>query len=410
MDGMAVRSWMDFLGLGANPGRGLTLCVGLGLGWGLACAGGTGSEDVGLECDPGEGMMCVCPNGQTSVAWCKLDGSGFADCECEAGDEGFGDETGGDGEGDTSGDGDGDGDTGDGDGDSGGDGDGDSGGDGDGDTGGDGDGDTGGDGDGDGEPAYDEICYPGPAEDFSVCFPLVTPAPSPDYDYPAPYLGNVNYRAPIRYLDLSAINQSAQIAPNFTLDEVAQVWKGQYAVVSPAAIERIQDLRDIVGPIIVNSGYRNPAYNQMVGGATHSRHRYGDAFDLDPVDVALSTLECACTGNAGFLVEYETHVHCDWRNVDVNPAFFGLPSVVDPRAPFPVMSASLEHDSETGRWTAPAWGFDEGEPLRRWTALDAGGEILAEARGVSFVAPEGARVVSVIVGAQVRLQAELERP
>jgi hypothetical protein len=370
------------------------------LGFGLGCSGGTGYEDTGFLCNPGEGQMCDCPGGSTSVAWCAADGSGFLPCECEAGDEGFGDETVGDPDtGD--GDGDGDGDSGDGDGD---------GGDGDGDTGpGDGDGDTGpGDGDGDGDPNLEEACYPGPQEDWSVCFPIVALDPLPaDYDYPAPYQGNINYREPVRYLDLEAIDQSAQVAPNFTLDELAQSWKGRYAVMQPHAVAYLQDLRDIVGPIAVNSGYRNPAYNVMVGGATYSRHMYGDAFDLDPIQASLATLESVCSDNDGFLVEYETHVHCDWRSIDVDTGFFGLPSVDEPGLALPPLEADLEYDPDTGRWQAPASGFEEGEPLRRWTAFDGDGRVIAQARGRSFVAPEAARRVEVIVGAQLHLAAHV---
>lgn len=57
---------------------------------------------------------------------------------------------------------------------------------------------------------------------------------------------------------LEAIDQSGQITPNFTLEETAQVWKGRYAVVQPHAVAYLQDLRDMIGPIVVNSGYRSP--------------------------------------------------------------------------------------------------------------------------------------------------------
>ncbi|PRQ06772.1 D-Ala-D-Ala carboxypeptidase family metallohydrolase [Enhygromyxa salina] len=367
----------------------------------LGCSEGTGAEDVGIVCDPGEGQMCTCASGLSSVAWCRVDGAGFLPCECEAGDEGFGGETASSGDGDAGdGDGDGDGDSGDGDDDSG---------DGDGDTG-DGDPETGdGDGDGDGDPNLDQACYPGPNDDYSVCFPIVVPAPLPDgYDYPAPYQGNPNYRAPVRYLDLDAIDQSAQIAPNFTLDEFAQTWKGRYAVLQPHAVAYAQDLRDVVGAIAVNSGYRPPAYNLMIGGANSSRHIYGDGFDLDPIDVPLATLETACSNNAGFLVEYESHVHCDWRNVDVHVGFFGLPSGEAPNDELPVLAASLERDQQTGHWRAPASGFDEGEPMRRWTAYGADDEVLVHARGRSFEAPLGTEYVEVLVGARVRLISERE--
>lgn len=374
---------------------------------GLACAGGTGVEEGGVLCEPGLGQMCTCPGGQSSVSWCRADGQGFLPCECEGGDEGFGEEetgfstsftTNGDGDGDGSGNGDGDGDPTDSDSSS-------ASGDGDGDSDSDSDGEsTGSTGDGDGdEPNLDEACYPGPQEDYTVCFPVVTPAPVPaGYDYPGPYQGNPNYRSPVRYLDLDAIDSSASVAPNFSMNEFVQSWKGRYAVLSPAAVAYVQDMRDVVGPIVVNSGFRPPGYNAMIGGATHSRHMYGDAFDLDPVDVTLATLESVCTDNDGFLVEYESHVHCDWRFVDVDPVFFGYPDQGG-GGPQAALSANLERSQADGRWRAPAAGFDEGEPVRRWTAYDEAGEVIDEARGRSYAAPEGAVRVEVLVGAQVRL-------
>lgn len=42
----------------------------------------------------------------------------------------------------------------------------------------------------------------------------------------------------------------------------------------------LQKVRDILGkPIIVTSGYRSPAYNKKIGGATNSMHLYGKAAD-----------------------------------------------------------------------------------------------------------------------------------
>ena len=227
------------------------------------------------------------------------------------------------------------------------------------------------------------------------------------YGYPGPLSGNVNYRAPIKYIDLEAVGE-LQIAPNFALSEVAQSWKGRYAVVQPHAISRLQTLRNALGAIKVNSGYRSPSYNASVDGATHSRHMYGDAFDLDPTSTSLSALESACTSNGGKLVEYTSHVHCDWRYDAVDPILFGAlaagtgPELDLSDSPF---SARLEHHD--GAWFAPAEGFDEGEPMRRWTALDADGEVIAEQTGESFVPPSGTATVEVLVGAQIELATDL---
>jgi hypothetical protein len=47
-------------------------------------------------------------------------------------------------------------------------------------------------------------------------------------------------------------------------------------------IEALEDVREFFGgnPITVTSGYRPPAVNRRVGGASHSRHVVGDAADF----------------------------------------------------------------------------------------------------------------------------------
>jgi 3D (Asp-Asp-Asp) domain-containing protein len=252
-----------------------------------------------------------------------------------------------------------------------------------------------------------QLCFPGVNGDGTACMPVVAAATvGSGYTYPAPLSGNVNYRAPIAYIDLEAVGD-VQIAANFKLSEVAQVHKGRYAVVQPHAIARLQALRNELGAISVNSGYRSPSYNASIDGATHSRHMYGDGFDLDPQAASLGTLESACTSHGGTLVEYTSHVHCDWRNDPVDTLLFGAPAVgqIDlDLGPSP-FSATLRR--EDGLWIAPAEGFDEGEPMRRWTALDADGDVIYEATGESFAPPSGTATVEVLVGAQLELTADV---
>ncbi|MCH9681572.1 MAG: hypothetical protein K0V04_09075 [Deltaproteobacteria bacterium] len=253
-----------------------------------------------------------------------------------------------------------------------------------------------------------DLCFPGANGGNNVCVPLVPASQvGSGYGYPSPLSGSANYRKPIRYIDLEAVGD-LQIAANFKLSEVAQSWKGRYAVVQPHAIARLQTLRNQVGGLKVNSGYRNPNYNSQVGGATHSRHMYGDAFDLAPLSTSLSTLESACTSNGGKLVEYNSHVHCDWRYDAVDTKLFGDALVADD-TPFALaagLSAWLEH--RDGRWYAPADGFDEGEPVRRWKALDADGDVILESKGESFAPPSGTATVEVLVGAQIELTADVD--
>ena len=46
----------------------------------------------------------------------------------------------------------------------------------------------------------------------------------------------------------------------------------------------LEPARREVGPIIVNSGYRNEAYNREVGGVRNSQHLLGQAADIRPKD------------------------------------------------------------------------------------------------------------------------------
>lgn len=247
-----------------------------------------------------------------------------------------------------------------------------------------------------------QACYPGSALDWTVCMPLVQPALDSDYDYPPMLDGDPQYREPVAWLDLAVEDPGTAIAPNFVLEEIAQEWKGRYAVVLPGAIQRLQDVRDDLGALIINSGYRNPAYNASVGGVEYSRHQYGDAFDIDPVSVGLSTLADSCYDHdAGYVGVYETHIHCDWRNDTVDEAFYGVPptGMAPGTAGLPVHDAQLV--LEGSWWTAPASGWDEGEPLREWVALDEAGGVLAQQTGRRFAAPEHTATVRVTVGRAV---------
>lgn len=46
----------------------------------------------------------------------------------------------------------------------------------------------------------------------------------------------------------------------------------------------LDPLREKVGAIRVNSGYRTPAYNKQIGGATNSQHCRGEAADIFPLE------------------------------------------------------------------------------------------------------------------------------
>lgn len=256
------------------------------------------------------------------------------------------------------------------------------------------------------DPELDTLCFPGPDLDWSVCFPLVEHQASwgADYSYPAPLNGSAQYSKPLRFLDLSRVSDTEQkLAPNFTFEEFLAERKGRYGILQPHLVERLQEIRDDLGPLGVNSGYRNITYNAGVGGASYSRHVYGDAADLDPVNASLSALGAACDNNgAGYVGYYETHIHCDWRDSPQEPAIFE-PAPTRPGLEHPRPQLSAELVLEQGWFTAPAEGWDEGEPLREWVALDAQGQVLEFYTGRRYQPPENAAAVEVSVGREIQL-------
>ena len=48
----------------------------------------------------------------------------------------------------------------------------------------------------------------------------------------------------------------------------------------------LEPAREAVGPIIINSGFRNPRVNALVGGVRNSQHLLGQAADIRPKDPA----------------------------------------------------------------------------------------------------------------------------
>ncbi|MEQ1567802.1 MAG: D-Ala-D-Ala carboxypeptidase family metallohydrolase [Myxococcota bacterium] len=258
----------------------------------------------------------------------------------------------------------------------------------------------------------DTVCYPGPSYAYDVCFGLVEPNPLPvEYEYPPPLDGSAQYAAPSRYLDLESVDPYAQIAPNFTLDEFAAAYKGPYGVVQVHAVEVVQDLRDELGALVVNSGYRSPDYNAGLGGATWSRHMYGDGVDLDPVDATLDELADACAAHgADYVGVYEAHIHCDWRDTALDPAFYPSTFAGARVAPRPVPSFAASVVQRGAVLEAPAEGWDEGEPLREWTALDSDGAVVGTGVGRLYRPPPGAVEVEVVVGRAVTVVSPLTAP
>ncbi|WP_352422263.1 D-Ala-D-Ala carboxypeptidase family metallohydrolase [Proteiniphilum sp.] len=85
----------------------------------------------------------------------------------------------------------------------------------------------------------------------------------------------------------------SRITKNFTLDELthSNTAKARKIPNQPGKVEKenlvklaiglLQPLRDLYGkPMVVNSGYRSPEVNKLVGGVPASQHTKGQAADI----------------------------------------------------------------------------------------------------------------------------------
>ncbi len=80
-------------------------------------------------------------------------------------------------------------------------------------------------------------------------------------------------------------------------------------------LDRLQALRDALGrPVIINSGYRNPAHNAAVGGSPTSYHLRGMGADIRVPGISPQALADAAR-QVGFrgIIAYATFVHVDVR-------------------------------------------------------------------------------------------------
>jgi hypothetical protein len=199
------------------------------------------------------------------------------------------------------------------------------------------------------------------------------------------------------------------LAPNFLLGEFMQDYKGRFALFQPHTVTSLQTLRDQVGgPIYLNSAYRNVGYNAGVGGATWSRHQYGDAVDMRSDDASLEELAALCEDlGAGFTSVYTSHVHCDWRDTPLEPAFF------DVAGEEAMAHAPAEHPSATvmrmpsGALLVQPVGFDEGTPRVRWITRDEAGVVLQQATGLTLAPDPAARHIELDVGGVTALRLSL---
>lgn len=83
-----------------------------------------------------------------------------------------------------------------------------------------------------------------------------------------------------------------RLSPHFTLGEFINLRKYADNVPTIQAVVNLtygchmllEPARKVVGPIIINSGFRNDNVNRKVGGVKNSQHLLGQAADIRPRD------------------------------------------------------------------------------------------------------------------------------
>ncbi len=88
--------------------------------------------------------------------------------------------------------------------------------------------------------------------------------------------------------------------------------------------EVLDPLREAYGkPIRVNSGYRCPRLNTLVGGSLNSQHMRGEAADIQPVvgnegDLDFLAQLLIANGKFDQLILYPTFIHVSWKRLGWN--------------------------------------------------------------------------------------------
>lgn len=185
-----------------------------------------------------------------------------------------------------------------------------------------------------------KACYFSDSSLVAPCLktiPLVLNEDSMEYIYPDPFeainfpltQNPYQYLPPINTIDLLDIEQGFKLSPHFKSVELMSPRKGQHGFFSPNAFYYLNRMRALIkAPLIITSGYRSPVYNEKIGGAQWSRHKYGDAADIVSKSLTVEELAEICKENKGFSITYRNHVHCDWRKEPLHKAFF--PQKINP--------------------------------------------------------------------------------
>lgn len=114
-----------------------------------------------------------------------------------------------------------------------------------------------------------------------------------------------------------AKNGAVKLSANFKVSEFACKDGSDTVFISSVLVTVLQKIRDhFAKPVIINSAYRNDAYNKKVGGADYSQHKYGTAADIHISGVSPAEIAAyveTIMPNTGGIGIYSSFVHVDVR-------------------------------------------------------------------------------------------------
>ena len=84
-----------------------------------------------------------------------------------------------------------------------------------------------------------------------------------------------------------------RLSDNFTLEELCVTNTGAVNIPNEAQTEKLlylatyilQPIRNVFGPVTINSGFRSEFVNEKIGGSKTSQHMKGEAADIDTDDL-----------------------------------------------------------------------------------------------------------------------------
>ena len=104
-------------------------------------------------------------------------------------------------------------------------------------------------------------------------------------------LFGLQHRRDRKSMENTQLNDT-RLSPHFRLGEFLNLGKysdniptmQHVANLTYGCLMLLESARQVVGPILINSGFRSPHVNALVGGVKNSQHLLGQAADIRPQD------------------------------------------------------------------------------------------------------------------------------